>query len=205
MSKAIFLGTFNPPHQGHRNVILSVCDWYSKKHIIDLEQIFIIPCWQNPNKEYVTSYWDRYKMCLQEFYGALPDYVLIDDIEAEIKPKYTYDLIKYFKSNKDLYIKDDFYWIITNETFNELWDNKWYNSEWLLDNNRFILIEEDTDKTNWQHYYDIDVHHVPLNASCGIHSTNIRNKFWNNTENYNQYLRQGTKDYIIEHKLYINE
>ena len=204
MSKAIFLGTFNPPHKGHRNVILSVCDWYSKNHIIDLEQIFIIPCWQNPNKKCMTSYWDRYKMCLQEFYGTLPDYVLIDDIEAQIKPKYTYDLIKYFKSNKDPYIKYDFYWIITNETFNELWDNKWYKSEWLLDHNRFILIEEDTNKINWYHYYDIDVHHVPLNESCDIHSTNIRNKFWN-TENYNKYLCQGTKDYIVEHKLYINE
>ena len=141
MSKAIFLGTFNPPHNGHVNCIKSVI----RSGILNqfnIDKIHIIPCWQNPNKEDFDDpklrFWQRYKMCTLEFTG-LNEYCIIDDIEAKIQPQYTYNLIEYFKSGKDKFI-DDFWWIITAETFKELLCGKWYNSEKLINENKFIIL-----------------------------------------------------------------
>ena len=80
-------------------------------------------------------------MCTLEFAG-LNEYCIIDDIEAKIQPQYTYNLIEYFKSGKDKFI-DDFWWIITPETFKELLCGKWYNSEKLINENKFIILIPD--------------------------------------------------------------
>ena len=84
MSKAIFLGTFNPPHNGHVNCIKSVI----RSGILNqfnIEKIHIIPCWQNPNKEDFDDpklrFWQRYKMCTLEFAG-LNDYCIIDESDS---------------------------------------------------------------------------------------------------------------------------
>ena len=56
MGKAIFLGSFNPPHKGHYEVVKSVID----SGIMDdfnIENIHVIPCYQNPNKaKFNTSF-----------------------------------------------------------------------------------------------------------------------------------------------------
>ena len=49
MSKAIFLGSFNPPHKGHYNCIKSVIE-SGQLEYLGIDKIHIIPCWQNPNK-----------------------------------------------------------------------------------------------------------------------------------------------------------
>lgn len=181
MSKAIFLGSFNPPHKGHYNVIKSFIDsGFMKTYGID--KIHIIPCYQNPNKlnfetNYGISFNDRYKMCLRMFSDLINDNkVFIDSIENIIKPNYTYELIEYFKSNKDYIINDDFYWIITTETYNEIFKGNWKNSEWLLENNRFVLIYEDNGQIP---ICDINVYPIPLKENINIHSTQIREKIKN--------------------------
>ena len=197
MSKAIFLGTFNPPHQGHRDAVTSVWSWNKKNNLIDLESIYIIPCWQNPNKSYVTSFSNRYRMCINEF-SELSDYCCIDDIENIIRPKYTYELLDRFHNNIDEYIKDDFYWIITEETFNELQRGEWKESERLLKENKFILLY---DVANGKPNINENVYLVPLISTCNIHSTELRNSFWINAK-YDKYITKETRNYIIEHNLY---
>ena len=121
MTRAIFLGSFNPPHKGHVNCIKSVI----KSNIIkqlNIDKIHVIPCWQNPNKSKSIDFYDRYKMCIYEF-TSLSDNCLVDDIESLLKPTYTYELINYFKENKDYLINADFWWIVTEETIEELIDN----------------------------------------------------------------------------------
>lgn len=201
--KAIFLGTFNPPHQGHVNCIKSVIN-SGIMDKLNIELIHIIPCWQNPNKAYVTSFDDRYKMCTLEFAG-LDYYAVPDDIESEIKPTYTYQLLDHFHSGKDKYIGEDFYWIITVETYLELLEHKWKESERLLKENKFILLYNDYQEIldlkskYWKNDFT-NVSLVKLNDNTNIHSTDIRNNFWA-TSNHNEISKE-TEEYIVEHKLY---
>lgn len=210
MSKAIFLGTFNPPHNGHVNCIKSVI----RSGILNqfnIDKIHIIPCWQNPNKEDFDDpklrFWQRYKMCTLEFVG-LNEYCIIDDIEAKIKPQYTYNLIEYFKSGKDKFI-DDFWWIITAETFKELLCGKWYNSEKLINENKFIILIPDNlsdDEyneivkyaNNDSKYQFIDLINDPM---ANMHSTKLREMIKNN-ENVYPYINLDTELYIKHHSLY---
>ena len=210
MSKAIFLGTFNPPHNGHVNCIKSVI----RSGILNqfnIDKIHIIPCWQNPNKEDFDDpklrFWQRYKMCTLEFVG-LNEYCIIDDIEAKIQPQYTYNLIEYFKSGKDKFI-DDFWWIITPETFKELLCGKWYNSEKLINENKFIILIPDNlsdDEyneivkytNNDSKYQFIDLLNDPM---ANMHSTKLREMIKNN-ENVYPYINLDTELYIKHHSLY---
>ena len=210
MNKAIFLGTFNPPHNGHVNCIKSVI----RSGILNqfnINKIHIIPCWQNPNKEDFDDpnlrFWQRYKMCTLEFAG-LNEYCIIDDIEAKIQPQYTYNLIEYFKSGKDKFI-DDFWWIITVETFKELLCGKWYNSEKLINENKFIILIPDNlsdDEyneivkytNNDSKYQFIDLINDPM---ANMHSTKLREMIKNN-ENVYPYINLDTELYIKHHSLY---
>lgn len=203
--KAIFLGTFNPPHEGHVNCIKSVIN-SGIMDKLNIERIHIIPCWQNPNKQFVTEYWDRYKMCTLEFAG-LDYYAVVDDVESEIKPTYTYQLLDHFHSGKDKYVGEDFYWIITVETYKEILSKKWKESERILKENKFILLYNDyTDIINLKIvYYKNDFNKVSLvkiNSSSKVHSTDIRNNFWTDA-NYYDVISKETKDYIIDHNLYL--
>lgn len=210
MSKAIFLGTFNPPHNGHVNCIKSVI----RSGILNqfnIDKIHIIPCWQNPNKEDFDDpklrFWQRYKMCTLEFVG-LNEYCIIDDIEAKIQPQYTYNLIEYLKSGKDKFI-EDFWWIITAETFKELLYGKWYNSEKLINENKFIILIPDNlsdDEyneivkytNNDSKYQFIDLLNDPM---ANMHSTKLREMIKNN-ENVYPYINLDTELYIKHHSLY---
>ena len=208
MTRAIFLGSFNPPHKGHVNCIKSVI----KSNIIkqlNIDKIHVIPCWQNPNKSKSIDFYDRYKMCILEF-TSLSDNCLVDDIESLLKPTYTYELIKYFKENKDYLINGDFWWIVTEETIEELIDNKWKESERLLKENKFIVLyPEESHNISFKvndYFKEInkepdDYMYIPLIDQMNVHSTQIRENFWLNTK-YDNAIMKNTKEYIIEHNLY---
>ena len=203
MSRAVFLGSFDPPHQGHRDAIMSVVNSDVMRHC-NIDKIHIIPTQQNPNKPKSTPFIDRYKMCLSMF-GDI-DNVLIDDIENEVKPQYTFDLFKRFHNNEDDMIGPDFWWIITSETIKELIDGDWYKSVTMLCENKFIVIvkndieiEHIKRAINWN---EGQVNFVKLHSTCNIHSSFIRNQvkdgYTEALNNTNAYV----KEYVIKNKLY---
>ena len=213
--QAIFLGTFNPPHKGHKDAIESFIDYFCKYPNKDkYDVIHIIPCWQNPNKSKSTDYWDRYQMCKLEFANMnIQNYkfhISIDVIEATLKPTYTYELIDYLKANKDRIIDSDFWWIITEETIEELIDNKWKESERLLKENKFIVLYPEergyvSFKVN-DYFEEIDkwpgdYMYIPLVSSTDIHSTQLREMIKNNEDVF-PYINLGTQTYIKTHNLY---
>lgn len=131
MRIGLFLGSFNPPHIGHVNIVREVLN----RKLVDT--VWVIPAYQNPNKKVDTSenFSHRYNMCKLMF--DLP-HTYVNLIESVIKPKYTYDLLNQLKIE---YPGNDFRWIITDETLMEIIDGQWYNSDELLDENKFIVVE----------------------------------------------------------------
>jgi len=210
MSKAIFLGSFDPPHIGHTSVIKSVIDSGIMEEL-GIDKIHIIPTSQNPNKKQSTSFNDRYKMCIKEFGDFIYDgKVLIDDIENTFDHQYTYELIERLHSGTDEYIKGEFWWIITFETYNELLNNEWKESKYLLDNNPFIIVL-DKDKANKQKEHILEHRCIGLkfiinNDYIKIHSKDIRNSIKTGDDSKlleNFMNHQSTIDFIRERKLYI--
>jgi nicotinate-nucleotide adenylyltransferase len=132
MRIGLFLGSFNPPHIGHVNIVREVLN----RKLVDT--VWVIPAYQNPNKNIDTSenFSHRYNMC-KSMFEELP-HIYVNIIESVIKPKYTYDLLTHLKN---VYPEADFRWIVTDETLEEIIDGQWYNSDELLEENKFIIIE----------------------------------------------------------------
>lgn len=190
---AIFLGSFNPPHIGHLNVIQSVLDSVYGRYI---DKIHIIPCRQNPNKnKFQVSYVTRYKMC-EALFKELIDKgkVVINDIENEILPEYSYNLLKYIEINKC--IGNNFKWIITEETLEEIIDSKWNNSVNILKEfgSRMIVLSDNDSK------YE-DLSYISLNPGINVHSTDIRNLV-KNKKSIKLYTNQEVVNIIEEKNLY---
>lgn len=131
MRIGLFLGSFNPPHIGHVNI---VCEVLNSKLV---DYVWVIPAYQNPNKNVDTSenFYHRYSMCKSMF--DLP-YTNVNLVESVVKPKYTYDLLTHLRKN---YPTVDFRWIITDETLMEIINGTWYNSDKLLNENKFVVVE----------------------------------------------------------------
>ena len=131
MRIGLFLGSFNPPHIGHVNIVREVLNC----KLVDY--VWVIPAYQNPNKNVDTSenFSHRYNMCRSMF--ELP-YTNVNLVESVVKPKYTYDLLTHLRKN---YPTVDFRWIITDETLMEIINGTWYNSDKLLNENKFVVVE----------------------------------------------------------------
>ena len=131
MRIGLFLGSFNPPHIGHVNIVREVLNC----KLVDY--VWVIPAYQNPNKNVDTSenFSHRYNMCRSMF--DLP-YTNVNLVESVVKPKYTYDLLTHLRKD---YPTVDFRWIITDETLMEIINGTWYNSDKLLNENKFVVVE----------------------------------------------------------------
>lgn len=131
MRIGLFLGSFNPPHIGHVNIVREVLNC----KLVDY--VWVIPAYQNPNKNVDTSenFSHRYNMCRSMF--DLP-YTNVNLVESVVKPKYTYDLLTHLRKD---YPTIDFRWIITDETLMEIINGTWYNSDKLLNENKFVVVE----------------------------------------------------------------
>ena len=183
MSRAIFLGSFNPPHKGHYEVIKCVINSGLMKKL-DIDKIHIIPCWQNPNKnKFTVSFIQRYQMVWFMFGDLIREgLVCPDDIEESLQNKtdcqfqYTYQLINYFNGGHDEFIKKGFWWIITTETLNEIIERKWKHGEELLKNNNFIVIHKKDELLDKYNSIMFNAVFLELEHEYNFHSTDIREK-----------------------------
>ena len=195
MTDAIFLGSFNPPHIGHLNCIQSVLS----SDIGNSLKIHIIPCKQNPNKKNSVPFLYRYYMC-KELFEQFSNKVIVNDIEFKHNWKYTYDMLEYISTGNSMSIEDNFLWIITKETFDELIDQKWYKSDDIINKyvNRMIVVCENTNDLITGILAETIVQLMP---GFNMHSTDIRNLIKQN-RNVELYFNKGVYDIIKENKLY---
>ena len=211
--RAIFLGSFNPPHKGHYDVVNSVIESGVMKEL-NIDKIHVIPCYQNPNKDkFNVPFIKRYQMVWFMFGDLIRNgFVCPDDIEDHLKPhpQYTYELINWFNSGNDIINKnkEGFWWIITIETIKELMEQRWKNSIELLYDNNFIVVGKDEDEWNnllswfWKYKSIICAKFVQLKDYHDFHSTILREKI-KNGDSIEEETNDRVNWYIKDQKLYI--
>lgn len=176
MKIGVFVGSFDPVHNGHTNVINYLID----KKIVD--RVLVIA---------TGNYWDKQNITdLNKRLDMLDlikkDNIIIDKTHNNIK--YTYQILNALKKE---YKDDEFYLVIGADNANTLYKWKHYNE---IIQNGIIVVGRDNIKVNLKTNKLIFI-----DKNFGdISSTKIRNDVLNNK----MYLDDLVYNYIIENNLY---
>ena len=125
MKTGIFLGSFDPIHLGHINLITNAM------RACELDNVSLVPAWQNVTKKQSTDYDIRLNMCQCAIRNIKDVYVDLIELNLHIIQNtdkvYSIDVLKYFKLREpDI----DYQLILSKETYKEL--PKWKNFEQIL-------------------------------------------------------------------------
>ena len=192
MKIGIFGGSFNPPHKMHKKIALDLI----KNNYVD-KIIFVPTGCKYKYKNNLLSNEIRFKMlmlmCKDNCNLYVSNYEFKDDVV------YTYETLDYFKNK---YKDDDIYFICGTDNLSYM--DKWKRGEYILSNNKILVIKRDTFDINTllDKYKDYKNNIIVTDIKeSEISSTKIREMIYNNKRVKN-YLDNKVLDYIIKNKLY---
>ena len=192
MKIGIFGGSFNPPHKMHKEIAIELI----KKHYVD-KVIFVPTGSKYKYKNNLLS--DKVRLNMLELMCKDTNNLEVSDFELKDDVVYTYLTLNYFKNK---YKDDEIYFICGTDNLSYI--DKWKRGEYILSNNKILVIKRNTDDINtlldkYKGYKDnIIVTDIKENE---ISSTKIREMIYNNKRVKN-YLDNKVLDYIIRNKLY---
>ncbi len=185
MKIGVFVGSFDPIHIGHINVMDYLID---NKY---LEKIIILPILNYLDKKKLTDIKKR-----EEMLKLIDrDYLIVDNIHN--KYEYTYEIMEAL--NKE-YKNDELFLIISADNILDF--DKWKNVNLLLENNKVIVLNRNNiDILKYVEKFKnkkrfIIIQNYPF---INISSTELRRKI------NKKYLDEKVYRYVIENKLYSGE
>lgn len=178
MRLGVFVGSFNPVHEGHIKVV---------KYLLDnnyVDKVLLLATPNYWNKQDLAPIEERVKML--KFYEN--EQIIVDDVHNGYP--YTYQVLRALKEDYN----DELYLIIGAD--NIISFNKWKNIDEILENKIIVLNRNNIDIDEYLNEFDkskfIVISDFPF---IDTSSTEIRNG------NY-RYLSNEVKDYIIKNNLY---
>lgn len=181
MKIGIFIGSFNPPHLGHLDIIKHLLN---KKYV---DKILIVP---------TKNYWNKTNLIdINKRIAMLKSYEN-DNIKVDTSNnnyQYTYQLMRKLKKE---YSHDELYLIIGADNIINF--KKWKNYEELLTYNIIIMTRNNIDILKYTSHLTGKFTVVNDYNFTDISSTKIRNNVFLNKK----YLQEDIYHYIIENKLY---
>ncbi len=192
MKIGIFGGSFNPPHKMHKEIAIELI----KKHYVD-KVIFVPTGSKYKYKNNLLS--DKVRLDMLKLMCRDVNNLEVSDFELKDDVVYTYLTLNYFKNK---YKDNEIYFICGTDNLSYI--DKWKRGEYILSNNKILVIKRNTDNINalldkYKDYKDnIIVTDIKENE---ISSTKIREMIYNNKRVKN-YLDNKVLDYIIRNKLY---
>ena len=179
MKTGVFVGSFNPVHDGH----IKVANYLIENNYVDKVLMLATPNYWN--KQDLVSIEHRVNML--KFYET--DKIIIDD--KHNKYPYTYQVLRSIK--KDSF--EELYLIIGADNLKDL--DKWKNIGEILNNNKIIVLNRNNiDINRYLEKFDksrfIIISDFPF---IDVSSTQIRNG------NY-EYLNKRVREYIDKNRLY---
>ena len=181
MKIGIFIGSFNPPHLGHLDIIKYLLN---KKYV---DKILIVP---------TKNYWNKTNLIDINKRIAMLKFYENDNIKVDTSNnnyQYTYQLMRKLKKE---YSHDELYLIIGADNIINF--KKWKNYEELLTYNIIIMTRNNIDILKYTSHLTGKFTVVNDYNFTDISSTKIRNNLFLNKK----YLQEDIYHYIIENKLY---
>ena len=192
MKIGIFGGSFNPPHKMHKKIALELI----KKHYVD--KVIFVPT-GNKYKYKNNLLSDNIRLEMLKLMCIENEKLEVSDYELKEQVVYTYETLDYFKNK---YKDDEIYFICGTDNLSYI--DKWKKGEYILSNNKILVIKRNTDDINtllnkYKDYKDnIIVTDIKENE---ISSTKIREMIYNN-KRAEVYLDKKVYLYIKENNLY---
>ena len=146
MKIALYLGSFNPFHNGHRDVILSAIKDFG------MDRVIIVPSMQNPWKkekaldfdkrveiicEAIDAIWFKDPKNNKKELSHLFNYVSIENIETKlIPPYYSYATLHALKNK---YCNDEIFVLCGEDTMEKIPD--WMNGGEIIKDYNFLIVD----------------------------------------------------------------
>lgn len=192
MKIGIFGGSFNPPHNMHKQIAL---DLVNKNY---LDKVIYVPTGDYYQKDDLIPAPIRYTM-LKIMTKDYPN-LEVSDYEIKNKLVYTYQTLDYFRQK---YPKDQIYFICGTDNLKELYT--WKNYKHILTNYKLLVIKRNHDQVEeiLKYYQEYSNNIIILNIiQSKISSTTIREKISNNYEPTSKELDKNVLNYIKKKSLY---
>lgn len=193
MKIGIFGGSFNPPHNMHKNIA---------KELIEkgyLDKVIFVPT--GMKYEYKNNLLnDKIRVKMLSLMIKDEKDMKISKYELKNKTVYTYETLNYFKKK---YKNDEIYFICGTDNLTYM--DTWAKGIDILENYKILVIKRDTDDINeiikrlkkyQKNIIITDI--IPNNIS----STKIRNMIKDENKNINDYLDLSVLNYIKRKKIY---
>lgn len=185
MKIGIYIGSFNPPHKGHKKIINYLL---TNKYV---DKILIIPTGNYWHKQNLININDRINML--KYYENKK--IKVDTLYNNYQ--YTYQILRELTKK---YNKEDLYLILGADNIINF--DKWDNFNELLTYNILIVNRDNIDVNSYIKEYPANkISLVNGIKTVDICSTTLRNnlKYGKDTSDY---IDRGILDYIVIHKLY---
>lgn len=132
MKVALYLGSFNPFHNGHLVVIRTAIEDFG------MDEIVIVPTMKNPwKKETPLNMDDRIEIIWESLPTEILIYSTIDPIEEKlIPPYYSYATLHALKNK---YCNDEVFILCGEDTINSIPD--WMNGEQIIKDYDFLVVD----------------------------------------------------------------
>lgn len=196
----IFLGSFDPPHIGHINIIRNVYNI----HFFD--EIFVVPAYRNLWKPKCTLFTDRITMCKKAFkpfkgvtVSNAESMIASMDMKTYRDGVPSWKTIEYFKKVKDREV----YIITTSETFEEM--KGWENGFNIISENKFLILHNPLWNRNKDLEEDLPKQYnlLLMTDAIDVSSTLIRNYICFGNNPY-PLVPTDVLSYIYKHNLYLD-
>ncbi len=156
---ALFGGSFDPPHFGHKSVVKEALK------VLEIDKLIVVPTFLNPFKT-ASHFTAKERLSLTKELLKPFNKVLVDDYEIEeLKPTPTAQTLRYFQKKYSVE-----YLIIGADNLEHI--EKWYEFEWLNSQITWVVARRKGYEIKSNKLRDVKI----LEVDVDISSTQIRNK-----------------------------
>jgi len=189
MKIGIFGGCFNPPHNMHKDIALSLI----KKGYLD--KVIYVPTGDKYNKNGLISYYHRLNMLKLMIKNNKN--IIVSNIGNNENYEYTYQVLDYYKKK---YKDSDIYFICGSDNLENF--DTWKNYEYILKNYKLLVINRNSNITKLLDKYNSYIENIIITniKENTISSSYIRNNI--NNKDIKKYIDERVLNYIKENNLY---